>query len=352
MKNRFVLMIGLAALTIALGISPSASAGTTIQKISGDEYSISSEFIDFLYRGDATICIKSFKTTETKRVVFDEIRFDYFTPIQEPYVDPSGLKVVAEGQDARATIHSNPATTINFETYIQNQASFKFSSDVGAINLGRSLYIGNEEMRAEIILMGDGNISKTSINQFSFFMEGNSNLIFRNNFVDLEPIGDKIAQDVIAGELFISKDQYSVVEDLVDYLPVSMKTTSSGNDRLEVEVEGEFEEGKVLIFDISKDVLSLEKDDLVVKLDEKDVQSTAKDEVLKGSGEEPKFAVVENEKYLQVHLYVPSFSTHTVTFGRFTPQTAVYGEVMIGLGIAAVISVISAIYIFRRKKEF
>jgi hypothetical protein len=351
MKKRFVLIVGLAVLTVVSGAFPSAFAGTTITEESSDSYSVTSEFMNFLYTGSMgqdALSITDFEVSDGKNKVFEEIRINFFSPVNEPYVDSSGLRVVAEGQYATATVHSNPAATFEFATFRQNAATFKFSTDVGAIDMGSHLFIGNENLRAELILLGDGNISKTSANEFSIEMESSSSMVFRNDFIGQEPIGDRIADGAIAGELFVSKDQYSVTEDLVEYLPMSMEITSSGTDELEVEVSGDFDEGKVLIFDISREVLTMSKDDLTVKMDGQDVPARPIDEILEASGRESGYALLETGEYFQVYLYMPSFSTHTITFGGATPG---HFEILAGMGLAVAVTSVSAIFLFKRRKE-
>ncbi len=131
-----------------------------------------------------------------------------------------------------------------------------------------------------------------------------------------------------------------------------MKTISSSDNELEMEVEADFQEGKVIIFDVSKDVLDIPQEELVVKIDEKVVKSVTRDEVLEVTGEDPSFAILENEDFLQVYLYSPSLSTHTVTIGKVTPGGLLSGEVLMGFGIALLVTVVSAAYIFRQKKEY
>jgi hypothetical protein len=349
--KRFLVVVGVAVLAIGLSACPGVLGDTSIEQTSPNEYSISSEFFSFLYTDNTALSIQDYKLWDSNSV-FESIRLEYFSPVKEPYVDPTSSEVVAEGQYAVAKMHSNPAATMNFDTHIDNLATLRFSQEIGAINLGSSLFIGNEDMKAEIVLRGSGNISKGILNEYSFAMRENSSLIFRNNFIDQQPIGDSIAQEVVAGELFISQDENSIVEDLMDYLPISMRTISSSDEELKVDVSGDFDEGKVLIFDISKDILSMSKDDLKIRLDDTTVESSARDKVLEGSGNEPIFTVMENEDYFQVYLYSPSWSTHTVTFGRLLPQTPMYGEIMIGLGIAAAVSAASAALMFRRKKDY
>jgi hypothetical protein len=350
--KKLAIILGIAVLTMGLCAYPSASAGTTIDQLTPDSYSVSSEFMSFLYQGSTALSIRTYEVSGTSDAIFEEITIQNFSPIEEPYVDPVSSKVIANGQFATAKMHSNPGAILDFETKVQNIANFRISQNIGAINLGSSLYLGNSEMRAEIILKGEGNISSFPNNEYSFLMDANSSLIFRNNFVDLQPIGDSIAQGAIAGELFVSKDQHSVVDDLVDYLPISMNTEHSGGNELKVKVDGDFDEGKVLIFDISKDVLELTSEEMTIKLDDNVLESAPSQEVLGGSSGEPIYTMVENEDYFQIYLFAPSLSTHTVTFGAITPYTPALTEIAAGLGIAVLVTIVSAIFMFRRKKDY
>jgi hypothetical protein len=350
--KRLAIVLGIAVLTAGLLACPSASAGTSIDQISPDSYSVSSEFMNFLYQGGNALSIRSYGLGVTEDTIFEEITIQYFSPVGEPYVDPASSKVIANGQYAVAKMHSNPAAVMAFETMVQNHATFTLSQNIGAINLGNSLYLGNSNMRAEIILRGEGDIFSSASYQYSFVMGANSSLIFRNNFVDLQPIGDSIAQGKVAGELFVSKDQHSIVDDLVDYLPIEMDTEHSVGNELKVKVQGDFDEGKVLIFDISKDVLTLTGDDMTIMLDDDVVESASTQEVLKASSEKPKYSMLENEDYFQVYLYAPSLSTNLVTFGALTPHAPVLYEIAAGLGIAVLITIVSAVFMFRRKKGY
>jgi hypothetical protein len=348
MKKRLITIMGIAVLTFALSASPYASAGTTIVK-TGQDYSISSEFLDFLYKGEASLTIDDYQIKENEKTVFERIVIEHFYPKGEPHKDASERNVIAEGYNASVIVHSNPATTIDFESYVQNTASFTFSTDMGVIVDGSSLIVGNEEMRAEIIIRGEGNVTKNSMNEFVFSMEEDTSIFFRNNFVDFESIGGSIADGTIAGELFVTRDNYSVVDDLVEYSPISMETKSSSRDELKVEIDGDFDSGKVLIFDISKEVLGIPGNNLVVNFDDSIVEQVHKDDVLLSSGAEPKYALIETGEYLQVYQYAPSMSTHIVTF---TTAELPYMEIMMGLGLAIAITAVSAFYLFRKRKEY
>jgi hypothetical protein len=348
--KRLAVIVGIAVLTAGLFACPSASAGTNMNQIDPNSYSISSEFMSFLYNGTDTLSIKTYELWGEDDAIFDEITIEYFSPTQAPYVDPVSSKVVAIGEYAVAKMHSNPGAILDFETKVQNLATFRLSQSIGALNLGNSIYLGNNDMRAEIILKGEGNISSIN-NEYSFTMDSNSSLIFRNNFVDLQPIGDHIAQGAVAGELFVSKDQHSVVDDLVDYLPIEMETEHSTGTELQVRVQGDYDEGKVLIFDISKDVLTL-GDEMKMKFDDKLIESIPSQELLELTSGDPKFSVIENEDYFQVYLFAPSLSAHMISFGSFIPQAPSLAEIVAGLGVAVLVTVIMAVFMFRRKKDY
>lgn len=345
-------MVGIAVLTAGLFACPGASAGTNMNQIDPTSYSISSEFMSFLYNGTDTLSIKTYELWGEDDAIFDEITIEYFSPTQAPYIDPVSSKVVAIGEYAVAKMHSNPGAILDFETKVQNMATFRLSQNIGALTLGNSIYLGNNDMRAEIILKGEGNISSSLNNEYSFTMDSNSSLIFRNNFVDLQPIGDRIAQGAIAGELFVSKDQHSVVDDLVDYLPITMGTEHSSGNELRVKVQGDYDEGKVLIFDISKNVLTLGDDEMKMKFDDQIIESIPSQEIMELSSGDPKYSVIENEDYYQVYLFAPALSTHMISFGSFIPEAPSLAEIVAGLGVAVLVTVTMAVFMFRHKRDY
>jgi len=132
----------------------------------------------------------------------------------------------------------------------------------------------------------------------------------------------------------------------------NMDLIKIGDERFDVLVDSQIPEGRIVTINLNRDALEAESiDNLLVKLDSNEIQHTATLEELMElvGGSEAKYFALFGEEGTTVFVYVPHFSTHTITIESILSTTF---DVLVPTVFALVfIAVAASVILLRGRKD-
>lgn len=351
MKRTLVAILAISAFFLALPFN-SCVAGTDGGHIEPRDggYEVGERFISFFYSGETALSITDYEVRTgpvddpTYYSVFDQIDIQDFKPAGAPTYDEMIYSM--DGEFGIAWAHDIPMGIMAFETYVQNQAQFRVSSQMGAISSEKSVVVGEDDFRADLILLGSGNLTKVG-QDISIQMEPSDSFFFRTAYVYEDSIGSDIARGRIAGELYVDFVNQSLAQAVVEYQPIDMEVQYSSSSRVEVGVDASFQDDKSVVLTLDKSVFDVPLEDLEIKLDGRPLKKAENVKGVLASSEES-YYVLQNDDATQVFVNIPHFSQRTITISRIGP-TEIGIEVFLGATASLLLVVAAAVFLFKRK---
>lgn len=350
MRKTLVAILAVSAIFLAPALE-NCIAGTDgghIEPYDGG-YELGERFISFFFSGDTAVSITDvevkYGTGEpTTYSVFEQISIEDFHPTGAPTYDEMIYSL--GGQHGIAKAHDTPMGVMVFETYVDNRVDFRISNEMGAISSERSVIIGKDNFRADLVLLGSGNLTKAG-QDISIEMRPGDRFFFRTSYVYEGSIGNEISEGKIAGELYLDVVNQSLAEAVVAYLPIEMGVQFSSTSKVEVAVDASFEEGKSIIFTLDRSAFDVPIEQLNVRLDGTPLREEERVEDVLFSSEETYYAL-QNEEATQVFIHIPNFSKRMITLSKIGPRE-VGTDVILGALASFLLVVAAGVFLFRRR---
>jgi hypothetical protein len=182
------------------------------------------------------------------------------------------------------------------------------------------------------------------------------------NEFEMELIEMAREEGIIAGEGWFFEGDYQQGDmknsdyTFFDDPTFQMEFTDLGDDLIDVEVDSKNPEGRIVMINLNKEALEADSlDDLLVKLDGGKIDSTESlEELMEGvGGSKAKYYALFGEEGTTVFVYVPHFSTHTITIESILSVTSnILVPALLGLVFVAACASIIFLRGKKAKDEF
>ena len=220
--------------------------------------------------------------------------------------------------------HDNPAGVLHIVVYGQDNITYKLASGLNAEITSNHMIMINGAISGVLIFTGSASINGNQITvslgntnytfgDYSF--RGGSVIFIRTDDWQIpsnvrEKIINGIKDGKVAGQIDISGRGES---DFMNYTYDFHASVSVSMNSISVVVSSENHTGKVVVINVDKNKLQYDSSHkIVVKIDGKEATNTTVTNVLAG-GSEYKYAVINGTAEVTVVVYVPHFSSHTLT---------------------------------------
>lgn len=352
MKFRVVLTAITMALLLPLSTS-SVRAGPSGIELQGNpdgSFSISGDFISLAYYGDSSPTFDSVGISKSSVIpvfepLFESIDVQAFLPASDPIV--SGESVQVSSDELAVEFHNNPMATIGFKAVDQSLVTFAFEEEIGAIVDSQLARLGKGGTTGELVTIGDATLEK-SFNQIRLRMNSGGRCYFRASVVPDEFVGQEISLGTIVGELYLTQIESNVVTDLIQYDSVSLSPSFVSAEKVAIEVSGEFSAGKVVVLSLDRAMFTVPADNLFVHVDGEEVARAGSLEQVFAGGSGSTFFVSHDEGTLEVFVFLPHFSEHTVVLSGEGTAAFPWSILAAALGATLVLLVATA-YLFKKK---
>ncbi len=271
--------------------------------------------------------------------LFDEIGMDNFGAGQD-YIE-NYTTYSHEDEYGSLVIHESPTTAIEFDSDVENSLYFTLSRETGALKSGNSVLVGNEDVSGTFIMQGDARANILG-RTLTFTLGDGGRVIFRASPEGEAVIGEAISDGKVGGEIFISDDGYSLLEDIVAFDGLTMQTIAA-DPEIDLKVAGELEGGSVIVVHVDKEILKFDSiEDMGVQVDGIYIkQGNGLSETLYEDGDGHVYFITENEYGYDVVIYLSHFSDHMITIGSAEQSIGIDGyatflSALAMVGIAAV----------------
>lgn len=296
-------------------------------------------------------------------VVFISIAMQLFSPF-EVHGGSQEASYIFTSTNMRIVINNNPTGTIMHKTlYGSNTIHYILGVGMNAVEDGNSIYISGNGLRGRLWLSGTGSISIIG-GDIQVNLDKESQVIFRAMLARGEGVAgdwnqmeivDAMSNGKIISEDFVFGDGYGVVEDVIAYQEISMSCSYLNQKTLKIIVSADFQEGKVVVVNIYQNTLPISREtDIIVQFDGRKISSVdSVEELIDLVGSEAKYCIFFGGNGIVFLIYIPHFSTHTITIGEFIEpifnKIDTMGLTTIGASIA--ITIIAASVMFKKEKE-
>ncbi len=330
-------------------------------------------FISFLLNeSTGTVSEYNMKTGTGSVEVFDSITIAGFDPYA-PRVQ--GAVMLLNNETVQTIIHDNP--TGMFHVVANNTptaVSFKLAEGVSVsqVILGsedaplgnREAVIVSKDVVQGVITTDDGSLTVESGDAGTFvnitFVDDHAMFRARpvfahGNMNNNQAVLQAVVQDRIGCEISLMVRDGSTMYEVMEYQhQFRLRVLDAERNRITLQVSSEDPAGKVVLMTMDRQTLETRNAELAVMIDGVAVAQTSNPlDVLYASGSAPEdavFTVLQDGETSQFLVYVPSFSTHSLSI-----ESVVLGADLLGLaGIVAVIGAVAvvgvaSVMLFRRK---
>lgn len=325
-----------------------ATAFGAFAATSGSDHALAGRFVSFSYSASG---IEGFAVNGTH--IFDLAVSPSGATGDRVEADPEGAQVRIQADAFEAQVHDDPQAVTRVEArgatitvtlapgssasvVADHSATFRVGSVAGRVR-GDGLAVHGSTITArERILV---------------FVESP-----RGAFdVKRGDIGEAIAEGHVGAEGSFNRNGTGVVEDLISYGNVTMRTIRAEHGNVTVQVEGHGTEGRVLVLNVDRAILGAQAaDKLRITLDNRTVDVENDLHALldpNADGSRPVYHVIfdPTSDAFQVLVRVPHYSVHTLSV--FTLAQNVTPSVVIGVVAGVALLAPSAMLLFRRKKD-
>ncbi len=327
--------------------------------VTGD---VSGRFVEFHTSGDGMISDYTVKRSDSSIKVFDQVYLEAFTPQGTPRVEGAMFQYM--GTEAMIMAHNNPPAVLHFTTMTgEDTVVYVLADGFTATKLPESYNVriqGNG--LTGYIINGKSNITIEN-NTVTVTLPAASQSLFRAMPVESvvgqmnqDKIMEKIREGKVIGEISVSAYSGEKSADIMKYQhQVQVQLQLAEQNKLQIKVSAEFQEGKCIVVNIDKETMKLsENQEIVVKLDGQKLRKESNiDNVLNANDAEGRYNIAEGTDGYQISVYIPHFSDHTLTVepesSTSTGETAMPGFT----GAVAIIGTLAAMGIaaaYRKRK--
>lgn len=331
-------------------------------------------FVDFrLNETNGMITDYVLETDDGPVAVFERIEIADFAP-SVPEVH--GAVMMFENDTVQIIVHDNPTamyhviandteTTVSFKV-AEGMSVTEISGGPGDGTNGqhKALMISDGEVEG-IICTDDGSIvvesgaSGTYVNVT--FLDDHAMFRAKPTFAhrhmhNEQAMMQAIIQNRMACEISLMVRNGSAVYDIMEYQhEFKMTVMQAERNRITLQVSSENHEGRVILMNMDQLTMETKNGVITVKLDGKTVRaSTNPLEVLYATGSNASdavYTVLQIDDASQVLVYVPSFSTHTLSIESILPGAEIFGiaGIVAVLGAVAVVGGATVVLFVRRK---
>ncbi|MFQ5885413.1 MAG: hypothetical protein ACE5IO_09985, partial [Thermoplasmata archaeon] len=278
--------------------------------------------------------------------VFKLVEIESFYTTSVPAYDE--MLYYVEGASGIARAHDIPMGTMSFQTYVDNTVSFEISDEMGAISSDKSVVIGKDDFRADLVLLGSGSLTKAGQN-ISIQMQPDDSFYFRTAYVYENSIGRDIADGRIAGELYVDISNDTLAQAVVEYQPIDMEVKSSSSSEIEIAVDASFPDGKTIILTLEDAVFDVPLEELDVKLDGTLVEKAENVRAVIISSEESYYYALEGNGVTQVFINIPHFSQRTIVLSGIGEAEEAGPDIALGAVASLLLLVAATVFLFKRK---
>lgn len=315
----------------------------------------------------------SLKTAGGAVTIFDSIEIAGFDP-SAPEVH--GAVMLFDNETVQVIIHDNPTGMYHvIANSTEAAVSFKIAAGIdvtdispgngdGLVGNRQAVMITDGEVEA-IVTTDDGTlvVDRGSAGTYVNVTFENDHAMFRakpafayRNVHNESAMQQALIQKRLACEMSLVVRNGSAMFDVMEYQnQFRMTVMTAEQNRIVVQVSSENHEGRVVLMNMDQLTLETRKGLLTVEIDGKKVRESSNPlEVLYATGSEEEdavYTVLQSDDISQVLVYVPSFSTHTITIESVLPGAEIFGiaGVVAVLGAVAIVSV-AAFALFAKKK--
>lgn len=306
-------------------------------------------FVKFIY--DEGDILDYTVIREENITVFDFVHVTGFNPKGDPTVHGAVWRVI--GDNAFMEVHDNPTSLLKIKALDELNVTMVLHED-----LATSLYKSNMikitgTFEGKIIICGEGNFSSIENDTVDVNLKKNATLVFlahpepevtvklSNQIIHEEIIHKAISEEKICSLVMISDKNGT---DNVTFSNVNISlNVSDGKVKIFIRGEGE---GKIIIVEVSNKVINISKY-IIVKLDNQTIQEAKNlDELLNASSDgEAKYLLIEGENGIQVLVFIPGFSVHSIDISEMEKIS----EKTPGFGVAFLVIALLITVLLRRK---
>lgn len=349
MKKALGAALAISATLLVLGMGSCIAGENGVTPRDGG-YELEARFFNFFFSGETLASISDYEVyverdgQSVTYPVFNLIEIQSFYSTSPPTYDE--MVYYVDGQSGIARAHDTPMGTMSFQTYVDNSITFQIADDMGAISSEKSVVIGKDDFRADLILLGSGSLTKTGQN-ITIQMQPDDSFFFRTAFVYEDSIGADVVNGRIAGELYVDITNNTLAQAVVEYQPIDMEVKSSTSSEIEIGVDASFQDGKTVILTLDESVFDLPLEELEVKLDG---VSLKKAENVKGviTSTEESYYALKGSGVTQVFVNIPHFSQRTITLSKIGVED-VMPDMALGIVASLLLLVAATVFLFKRR---
>ena len=162
-------------------------------------------------------------------------------------------------------------------------------------------------------------------------------------------IQQSIQNGTVVQECNISKKDGNVYMNSYEYQKgMEVEIEEQSQKMIQVRVQAEFKEGKVLVLNIENNAFKVENSNQIrLKFDGQVINEVAVEDVLDGKGTEAQYASAVGESGGQYIIYIPHFSEHIITLEAVGFESEQASIPLIGLGAAIITVILLILVVFR-----
>ncbi len=322
---------------------------------------VSGRFVDFIISDNGVVSDYTLKTEKGDYTVFAEAYMEEFTPAGSPLMEGAMFQYSAD--EGLLMAHNNPAGLLHFTTMVGGNTVIYDLAD------GYTARLLPDSYNVEITGTGftgyiiNGNSSITIENStVTVELYGASQSLFRampkESVVaekNMEKISEKINEGKIIGEISVSGYEGEHEIDSMRYQNnMELKLQRMEQNRIEIQVSGDFNEGKCIVINTDSDTVSIsEGQKIQVSFDGKVMERAGNiDEVLDANDATPRYYVEQGDNGYQISVYIPHFSEHTITVESVDDDDSTGESTIPGftaLGALGALALVGALLLTRRK---
>jgi len=309
-------------------------------------YDVTMATVYFHYEPDGTITISQFGVSATsveRNVVFTFIEGGPFNPLQPPI--QQGRTVSVSGANASLDAHDNHHATMVYRAESQNSLTFSLDSKMGAISSGSTVLLGNDKIRADLVVSNQRTITK-SVDVLNIRLESDDVAIFRVQ----GPIGsvsDLLSSGTIRAEIDVRTTDHRLDYDLTSYKQnalISIDSIASSKASFSFSDIGS---DGMFIIDLSQELYTTLKGHTTISVDGKQIGRYSDLKDLE-SQQDPGFVIAEGSEYVEM-VVRPGADLGSLIIDNVVP--GLDAVVVITAMASVALSVAAAVYLFRGKRQ-
>ncbi|MEE9223892.1 MAG: hypothetical protein V3U51_03995 [Thermoplasmata archaeon] len=348
MKRTLVAALAISATLVVLSIgSSSADTGGGVEPQDDGSYELCGRHICYTFFEEVFYGYAVNMTHDgqvTKYPVFERVQLENFQATGAPTFGEGVFTI--EGSSGTSRAHDIPMGVMSFEANVADTANFQLSADMGAIFSDKSVVIGADDFRGDLVLMGAGTLAKNN-QDISVPLQPGDRYYFRAFYLYDESLGSDIADGMIAGEMYLELDGQNLISSVIDYQAIDMEVQFSDEDKVEISAHASFVDGRTVILTIDDSAFDVPLNKMKVELDGKTLQlaGSVKDVISSGEGT---YYALHNEDSTQVFINIPHFSHRTITLSRIGPEE-IGMDFYLGAAASVLLVVAATVFLFKRK---